>query len=72
MRELFLILTAWRKSRGLMELYRNSHHVFKLMYHFVWITKYAIKYLLSRLELTLKQLSKKLDTAMMGLTTKAE
>ena len=26
-----------------MELYRNSHHVFRLMYHFVWIPKYRNK-----------------------------
>ena len=26
-----------------MELYRNSHHVFRLMYHFVWIPKYRRK-----------------------------
>jgi putative transposase len=26
-----------------MELYRNSHHVFRLMYHFVWIPKYRHK-----------------------------
>lgn len=26
-----------------MELQRNSHHVFRLMYHFVWIPKYRHK-----------------------------
>ncbi|WP_371257868.1 transposase [Pseudoalteromonas sp. '520P1 No. 423'] len=26
-----------------MELQRNSHHVFRLMYHFVWIPKYRRK-----------------------------
>ena len=26
-----------------MELQRNTHHVFRLMYHFVWITKYRHK-----------------------------
>ena len=26
-----------------MELRRNSHHVFRLMYHFVWIQKYRHK-----------------------------
>jgi putative transposase len=26
-----------------MELQRNSHHVFRLMYHFVWIPKYCHK-----------------------------
>jgi len=26
-----------------MELRRNSHHVFRLMYHFVWIPKYRHK-----------------------------
>lgn len=27
----------------LMELQRNTHHVFRLMYHFVWIPKYRHK-----------------------------
>ena len=27
----------------LMELQRNTHHVFRLMYHFVWIPKYLHK-----------------------------
>lgn len=27
----------------LMDLQRNSHHVFRLMYHFVWIPKYRHK-----------------------------
>lgn len=26
-----------------MELRRNSHHVFRIMYHFVWIPKYRRK-----------------------------
>ena len=26
-----------------MELHRNTHHVFRLMYHFVWIPKYRHK-----------------------------
>ena len=26
-----------------MELQRNSHHVFRIMYHFVWIPKYRHK-----------------------------
>ena len=26
-----------------MELDRNSHHVYRLMYHFVWIPKYRHK-----------------------------
>ncbi len=26
-----------------MELQRNSHHEFRLMYHFVWVTKYRHK-----------------------------
>ncbi|WP_410526235.1 transposase [Rickettsia endosymbiont of Urophora cardui] len=26
-----------------MELRRNSHHVFRIMYHFVWIPKYRHK-----------------------------
>jgi len=26
-----------------MELQRNTHHVFRLMYHFVWIPKYRHK-----------------------------
>jgi putative transposase len=26
-----------------MELQRNTHHVFRLMYQFVWITKYRHK-----------------------------
>ncbi|MBM7074556.1 transposase, partial [Shewanella sp. 202IG2-18] len=26
-----------------MELQRNSHHVYRLMYHFVWVPKYRRK-----------------------------
>ena len=26
-----------------MELQRNTHHVYRLMYHFVWIPKYRHK-----------------------------
>lgn len=26
-----------------MELQRNTHHVFRIMYHFVWIPKYRRK-----------------------------
>jgi len=28
----------------LMDLQRNRHHVFRLMYHFVWIPKYRHKF----------------------------
>ena len=48
----------------LMELQRNTHHVFRLTYHFVWISKYVIKYLVSHTAVNLKQSFTKLGTTM--------
>jgi len=37
-----------------MELRRNTHHVFRLMYHFVWIPKYRHKVFAEPYRSTLK------------------
>ena len=43
-----------------MELDRNSHHVFRIMYHFVWIPKYRHKVFHEPYRSTLKALIKKI------------
>ena len=39
-----------------MELYRNSHHVFRIMYHFVWIPKYRHKIFVEPYRTSLKEI----------------
>ena len=39
-----------------MELTRNSHHVFRIMYHFVWIPKYRHKIFSEPYRSTLKEI----------------
>lgn len=39
-----------------MELQRNSHHVFRIMYHFVWIPKYRHKIFTEPYRMTLKNI----------------
>ena len=39
-----------------MELDRNSHHVFRIMYHFVWIPKYRHKVFMEPYRSSLKEL----------------
>src|SRR3990167_3219943 len=39
-----------------MELQRNSHHVFRIMYHFVWIPKYRHKIFTEPYRSTLKDI----------------
>lgn len=39
-----------------MELQRNSHHVFRIMYHFVWIPKYRHKVFTEPYRTTLKNI----------------
>ena len=39
-----------------MELQRNSHHVFRIMYHFVWIPKYRRKVFSEPYRSTLKDI----------------
>ena len=43
-----------------MELQRNSHHVFRIMYHFVWIPKYRRKVFEEPYISTLKEIIKKI------------
>ena len=43
-----------------MELQRNSHHVFRLMYHFVWIPKYRRKVFSEPYRETMKAIIKKI------------
>ncbi|MCT4636017.1 MAG: IS200/IS605 family transposase [Rickettsiales bacterium] len=43
-----------------MELQRNSHHVFCIMYHFVWIPKYRKKVFEEPYRSTLKEIIKKI------------
>lgn len=43
-----------------MELDRNSHHVFRIMYHFVWIPKYRHKVFVEPYRETLKQIIHKI------------
>lgn len=43
-----------------MELQRNSHHVFRIMYHFVWIPKYRRKVFEEPYRSTLKEIIKKI------------
>ena len=43
-----------------MQLQRNTHHVFRLMYHFVWIPKYRHKVFSEPYRETLKQIIKKI------------
>jgi len=42
-----------------MELQRNTHHVFRLMYHFVWIPKYRHKVFMEPYRTTMKAIIKK-------------
>jgi putative transposase len=42
-----------------MELQRNTHHVFKLMYHFVWIPKYRHKVFVEPYRPTMKGIIQK-------------
>ncbi len=39
-----------------MELQRNTHHVFRIMYHFVWIPKYRHKVFMEPYRTTLKDI----------------
>lgn len=43
-----------------MELRRNTHHVFRLMYHFVWIPKYRHKIFVEPYRSDLKQIIEKI------------
>ncbi len=43
-----------------MELRRNSHHVYRLMYHFVWIPKYRHKVFKEPYRSTLKNIIEKI------------
>lgn len=43
-----------------MELRRNSHHVFRIMYHFVWIPKYRHKVFIEPYRESLKLIIKKI------------
>ncbi len=43
-----------------MELRRNTHHVFRLMYHFVWIPKYRHKIFIEPYRSDLKQIIEKI------------
>ena len=43
-----------------MELRRNTHHVFRLMYHFVWIPKYRHKIFIEPYRADLKQIIEKI------------
>ena len=43
-----------------MELRRNSHHVFRIMYHFVWIPKYRHKIFIEPYRESLKLIIKKI------------
>ena len=42
-----------------MEIQRNSHHVFRLMYHFVWIPKYRHKVFMEPYRATMKAIIQK-------------
>ncbi|WP_426369983.1 IS200/IS605 family transposase [Pseudocolwellia sp. HL-MZ7] len=42
-----------------MELQRNTHHVFRLMYHFVWIPKYRHKVFIEPYRSTMKAIIQK-------------
>ncbi|MGL1959587.1 MAG: IS200/IS605 family transposase [Colwellia sp.] len=42
-----------------MELQRNTHHVFRLMYHFVWIPKYRHKVFMEPYRATMKAIIEK-------------
>ena len=44
----------------LMELQRNTHHVYRLMYHFVWIPKYRHKVFSEPYRSTLKAIIEKI------------
>ncbi|WP_217273972.1 IS200/IS605 family transposase [Shewanella sp. VB17] len=44
-----------------MELQRNGHHVFRLMYHFVWIPKYRLKVFIEPYRETMKEIINKAD-----------
>ena len=44
-----------------MELRRNSHHVFRLMYHFVWIPKYRHKVFCEPYRSVLKSIIQKIS-----------
>ena len=43
-----------------MELRRNTHHVFRLVYHFVWIPKYRHKIFVEPYRSDLKQIIEKI------------
>ena len=43
-----------------MDLQRNTHHVYRLMYHFVWIPKYRHKVFLEPYRSSLKSIIKKI------------
>ena len=43
-----------------MELQRNTHHVFRLMYHFVWISKYRHKVFVEPYRGTMKAIIQKI------------
>ena len=43
-----------------MELQRNTHHVFRIMYHFVWIPKYRHKVFYEPYRTTLKNIIEKI------------
>ena len=43
-----------------MELTRNLHHVFRIMYHFVWIPKYRHKVFIEPYRSSLKEIIKKI------------
>ena len=43
-----------------MELQRNNHHVFRIMYHFVWIPKYRHKVFNEPYRSTLKKIIEKI------------
>ena len=43
-----------------MELQRNSHHVFRIMYHFVWIPKYRHKVFIEPYRTSLKAIINKI------------
>ena len=46
--------------KQLMELRRNTHHAFRIMYHFVWIPKYRHKVFIEPYRSTLKNIIQKI------------
>jgi putative transposase len=43
-----------------MELQRNTHHVYRLMYHFVWIPKYRHKVFVEPYREAIKSITRKI------------